>query len=40
MLVGLAQSVDGVVAVVDRLSFHENDTRLKSSTRTPHDISS
>ena len=40
MLVGLAESVDGVVAVVDRLSFHENDTRLKSSTRTPHDISS
>ncbi|MCX5230878.1 CBS domain-containing protein [Streptomyces sp. NBC_00233] len=39
MLVGLAESVDGVVTVVDRLSFHEDDTRLKSSTRTPHDIS-
>ncbi|GEB55296.1 CBS domain-containing protein [Streptomyces gardneri] len=39
MLVGLAESVDGVVAVVDRLSFHEDDTRLTSSTRTPHDIS-
>ncbi|WP_329625220.1 CBS domain-containing protein [Streptomyces sp. NBC_01255] len=39
MLVGLAERVDGVVAVVDRLSFHEDDTRLASSTRTPHDIS-
>ncbi|MEV7372559.1 CBS domain-containing protein [Streptomyces sp. NPDC090301] len=39
MLVGLAEKVDGVVAVVDRLSFHEDDTRLASSPRTPHDIS-
>ncbi|MFF8841033.1 CBS domain-containing protein [Streptomyces sp. NPDC015130] len=39
MLVGLAEEVDGVVAVVDRLSFHEDDARLASSTRTPHDIS-
>ncbi|MEU6879142.1 CBS domain-containing protein [Streptomyces sp. NPDC046712] len=39
MLLGLAERVDGVVAVVDRLSFHEDDTRLTSSTRTPHDIS-
>ncbi|MFE2012906.1 CBS domain-containing protein [Streptomyces sp. NPDC059491] len=39
MLLGLAESVDGVVAVVDRLSFHKDDTRLTSSTRTPHDIS-
>lgn len=39
MLVGLAERVDGVVAVVDRLSFHEDDTRLASSTRTPGDIS-
>ncbi|MET9725937.1 CBS domain-containing protein [Streptomyces zaomyceticus] len=39
MLIGLAESVDGVVAVVDRLSFHEDDTRLTSSPRTPHDIS-
>ncbi|QPK49278.1 CBS domain-containing protein [Streptomyces gardneri] len=39
MLGGLAERVDGVVAVVDRLSFHEDDTRLASSTRTPHDIS-
>ncbi|MFF5924242.1 CBS domain-containing protein [Streptomyces flavochromogenes] len=39
MLVGLAERVDGVVAVVDRLSFHEDDTRLASLTRTPHDIS-
>ncbi|WP_314614939.1 CBS domain-containing protein [Streptomyces stackebrandtii] len=39
MLAGLAESVDGVVAVVDRLSFHEDDTRLTHSARTPHDIS-
>ncbi|WP_370415929.1 CBS domain-containing protein [Streptomyces fradiae] len=39
MLVGLAERVDGVVAVVDRLSFHEDDTRLAYPTRTPHDIS-
>ncbi|KQX46242.1 MULTISPECIES: CBS domain-containing protein [unclassified Streptomyces] len=39
MLVGLAEHVDGVVAVVDRLSFHEDDTRLTNPTRTPHDIS-
>ncbi|MFF5933663.1 CBS domain-containing protein [Streptomyces sp. NPDC012508] len=39
MLVGLAERVDGVVAVVDQLSFHEDDARLTSSTRTPHDIS-
>ncbi|MEU7069900.1 BON domain-containing protein [Streptomyces narbonensis] len=38
MLVGFAEQVDGVVAVVDRLSFHEDDTRLASSARTPHDI--
>ncbi|MEU6982054.1 CBS domain-containing protein [Streptomyces sp. NPDC046324] len=39
MLVGLAESVDGVVAVVDRLSFHEDDTRPTSSARIPHDPS-
>ncbi|MFJ5834126.1 CBS domain-containing protein [Streptomyces sp. NPDC093089] len=39
MLVGLAERVDGVVAVVDRLSFHENDTRLTSPARTHHDVS-
>ncbi|MEU9997521.1 CBS domain-containing protein [Streptomyces sp. NPDC050848] len=39
MLVGLAERVDGVVAAVDRLSFHEDDTRLTSATRTPHDVS-
>ncbi|MCZ0983227.1 CBS domain-containing protein [Streptomyces diastatochromogenes] len=39
MLVGLAERVDGVVAVVDRLSSLEDDTRLSSPTRTPHDIS-
>ncbi|KOG31878.1 MULTISPECIES: CBS domain-containing protein [Streptomyces] len=38
MLVGLAERADGVVAVVDRLSFQEDDTRPASSTRTPHDI--
>ncbi|MFB7835132.1 CBS domain-containing protein [Streptomyces sp. NPDC056056] len=37
MLVELAERVDGVVAVVDRLSSQEDDTRLSSSTRTPHD---
>ncbi|MFF0562001.1 CBS domain-containing protein [Streptomyces sp. NPDC004266] len=39
MLVELGERVDGVVAVVDRLSFHEDDTRLTSPARTPHDIS-
>ncbi|WP_225800957.1 CBS domain-containing protein [Streptomyces sp. NK15101] len=39
MLVGLAERVDGVVAVVDRLSFTEDDTRPASPARTPHDIS-
>ncbi|MEV5973165.1 CBS domain-containing protein [Streptomyces sp. NPDC051921] len=38
-LVGLAERVDGVVAVVDRLSFHEDDTRLPSPARTPQDTS-
>ncbi|MFD7976326.1 CBS domain-containing protein [Streptomyces sp. NPDC059071] len=38
MLVELAERVDGVVAVVDRLSFYEDDTRLTSSPRTQHDI--
>ncbi|WP_030690699.1 CBS domain-containing protein [Streptomyces globisporus] len=38
MLVGLAERVDGVVAVVDRLSFTEDDTRPASPTRTPHEI--
>ncbi|MEU4268929.1 CBS domain-containing protein [Streptomyces sp. NPDC026092] len=37
MLVELTERVDGVVAVVDRLSSQEDDTRLSSSTRTPHD---
>ncbi|MFI9292169.1 CBS domain-containing protein [Streptomyces gardneri] len=37
-LVGLAERVDGVVAVVGRLSFHEDDTRITSPTRTGHDI--
>lgn len=39
MLVGLAERVDGVVAVVDRLSFTEDDTRPASPARPPHDIS-
>ncbi|MFD4319063.1 CBS domain-containing protein [Streptomyces sp. NPDC058548] len=39
MLVELAERVDGVVAVVDRLTFHEDDTRLASPARTPHDYS-
>ena len=39
MLVGLAERVDGVVAVVDRLSFHEDDTRPTAPARTAHDIS-
>ncbi|MFD8971386.1 CBS domain-containing protein [Streptomyces sp. NPDC059593] len=39
MLVGLAERVDGVVAVVDRLSFQEDDARLTASTRASHDIS-
>ncbi|MFF7780089.1 CBS domain-containing protein [Streptomyces tanashiensis] len=40
MLLALAERVDGVVAVVDRLSFHEDDTHPASPTptRTPHDI--
>ncbi|MGW8355581.1 CBS domain-containing protein [Streptomyces wedmorensis] len=38
MLVGLAERVDGVVAVVDRLSCHEDDTRPVSPTRIPHDM--
>ncbi|MEF9887028.1 CBS domain-containing protein [Streptomyces sp. P9-A4] len=38
-LVGLAERVDGVVAVMDRLSFHEDDTRVTSPTLTPHDVS-
>ncbi|MFG2331755.1 CBS domain-containing protein [Streptomyces sp. NPDC048604] len=37
-LMGLAERVDGVVAVVDQLTFHEDDTRLTSPTRTPHDL--
>ncbi|WP_426405190.1 CBS domain-containing protein [Streptomyces sp. R-07] len=37
-LVELAERVDGVVAVIDRLSFREDDTRFVP-TRTPHDIS-
>ncbi|GGS89291.1 hypothetical protein GCM10010222_33510 [Streptomyces tanashiensis] len=37
MLVELTERVDGVVAVVDRLSSQEDDTRLSSATRTPHD---
>ncbi|MFE5298184.1 CBS domain-containing protein [Streptomyces sp. NPDC056632] len=36
MLVGLAARVDGVVAVVDRLSFQEDDTRLTLPARTAH----
>ncbi|MGW5782279.1 CBS domain-containing protein [Streptomyces sp. NPDC003863] len=39
MLVELAERVDGVVAVVDQLSFQEDDTHLTSSTRSPHGIS-
>ncbi|MFG3344185.1 CBS domain-containing protein [Streptomyces sp. NPDC048018] len=38
-LVGLAERVDGVVAVVDQLSFHEDDSYLTASARTPHHIS-
>ncbi|MEU9700605.1 CBS domain-containing protein [Streptomyces sp. NPDC047981] len=37
MLVELTERVDGVVAVVDRLSSQEDDTRLSSSVRNPHD---
>ncbi|MFE5709275.1 CBS domain-containing protein [Streptomyces sp. NPDC056501] len=39
MLVGLAERVDGVVAVVDQLSFQEDDAHLTASTRASHDIS-
>ncbi|WP_306326913.1 CBS domain-containing protein [Streptomyces venezuelae] len=39
MLTGLTERVDGVVAVVDRLSAHEDDMRLTSSARTAFDIS-
>ncbi|MFE1907789.1 CBS domain-containing protein [Streptomyces gardneri] len=39
MLVGLAERVDGVVAVVDRLSFQEDDARPTASTRASHDLS-
>ncbi|MFF8381631.1 CBS domain-containing protein [Streptomyces sp. NPDC015661] len=38
MLVGLTERVDGVVAVVDHLSAHEDDTHLTPSARTAHDI--
>ncbi|MFJ2058252.1 CBS domain-containing protein [Streptomyces sp. NPDC087908] len=38
-LVGLAERVDGVVAVVDQLSFHEDDSYLAAPTRTPHATS-
>ncbi|MFF0473994.1 CBS domain-containing protein [Streptomyces sp. NPDC004284] len=38
-LVELAERVDGVVAVVDQLSFQEDDTRPTSLARTPYDIS-
>ncbi|MGW4161011.1 CBS domain-containing protein [Streptomyces sp. NPDC004788] len=37
-LVGLAERVDGVVAVVDRLSVGEPPTRLASSARSARDI--
>ncbi|MFE0646993.1 CBS domain-containing protein [Streptomyces sp. NPDC059534] len=38
MIVRLAESVDGVVAVVDRLSFHEDDTPPAAPARTPHPL--
>ncbi|MEU5217348.1 CBS domain-containing protein [Streptomyces sp. NPDC020807] len=38
-LVGLAERVDGVVAVVNRLSCAEDDARVASAGRTPYDIS-
>ncbi|WP_328946450.1 CBS domain-containing protein [Streptomyces sp. NBC_00250] len=38
MLVRLAESVDGVVAVVDRLTFHEDDTPPAAPARTPHPV--
>ncbi|MFB6835758.1 CBS domain-containing protein [Streptomyces sp. NPDC056361] len=37
-LVGLAERVDGVVAVVDRLSAPEDDTRLAPTARTAHGV--
>ncbi|WMX48455.1 CBS domain-containing protein [Streptomyces roseicoloratus] len=37
-LVGLSERVDGVVAVVDRLSVDETPTRLASHARSAHDI--
>ncbi|MFD8828442.1 CBS domain-containing protein [Streptomyces sp. NPDC059605] len=39
LLLRLAERVEGVVAVVDRLSAGEDDTRLAPSTRTVHDFS-
>ncbi|MFJ5833697.1 CBS domain-containing protein [Streptomyces sp. NPDC093089] len=38
MLVGLAERVDGVVAVVDRLSALEDDTRLAPTARTTRGV--
>ncbi|MFG2895605.1 CBS domain-containing protein [Streptomyces zaomyceticus] len=37
-LVRLAESLDGVVAVVDRLAFHEDDTPHPPPARTPHPV--
>ncbi|MFF3394726.1 CBS domain-containing protein [Streptomyces sp. NPDC002669] len=39
LLLRLAERVEGVVAVVDRLSAREDDTRLTPSTRPVHDFS-
>ncbi|MFG2833668.1 CBS domain-containing protein [Streptomyces zaomyceticus] len=37
-LVRLAESLDGVVAVVDRLAFHEDDTPHRLPAPTPHPV--
>ncbi|MER5497540.1 CBS domain-containing protein [Streptomyces sp. NPDC002466] len=39
LLLRLAERVEGVVAVVDRLSAREDDTRLAPSARAAHDFS-
>ncbi|MFB7541993.1 CBS domain-containing protein [Streptomyces zaomyceticus] len=38
MLVRLSESLDGVVAVVDQLAFHEDDTPHPPPARAPHPV--
>ncbi|MFD7964388.1 CBS domain-containing protein [Streptomyces zaomyceticus] len=38
MLVRLAESLDGVVAVVDQPAFHADDTPHRPPARTPHPV--